>query len=196
MSVTGIILAAGRAKRMGRSKQLLDCKGKLILQCVLDSALESALDRVLVVLGSYYSEILKSIDFKGAEKIYNPEYDSGQSSSVICGINHCKADESALFLLGDQPFVTPEIINIIIERYKSKAPPAIIPTCDGIMGNPVLINRNLYAELKTLKGDTGPRKLLRDRVGVCLLEVNDQSILCDIDTPEDWRIFCGSQSSV
>ncbi|MBI9110232.1 nucleotidyltransferase family protein [Maridesulfovibrio ferrireducens] len=180
-------MAAGRANRMGQAKQLLDCRGKLILQCVIDNALQSDLDKVIVILGSYRSEILKRIAFKEAETLYNPEYESGQSSSVLCGINHCKADESALFLLGDQPFVAQDIINLIIKKHKSQKPLAIIPTCERIMGNPVLINSSLYAELKNLEGDIGPRKILRNKSGVCLLDVKNQSILQDIDTPEDWQ---------
>ena len=55
--VTGIVLAAGRSSRMGRTKQQLPFRGKTILECVVDSALASSLQRVIVVLGHQADEL-------------------------------------------------------------------------------------------------------------------------------------------
>ena len=49
--VSGVILAAGASSRMGRPKQLLPFGGKPLLQHVIDEALASSLDEVILVLG-------------------------------------------------------------------------------------------------------------------------------------------------
>ena len=103
-SVTGIILAAGEGSRMGRTKQLLPFRGLKILECVIDSALASTLDRVVVVLG-HQAELLKPmLERKSVEVVVNPDYRVGQSSSLKVGLKALSEETDAvLFLLVGSP---------------------------------------------------------------------------------------------
>ncbi len=113
--ITGIILAAGASARMGRTKQLLPFRGQTILECVVDSALASCLHRIVVVLGYEYEALEPLLAKKDVTVIHNRHYEKGQSSSTKVGLQALTEKiDAALFLLGDQPLVTPEIINLII----------------------------------------------------------------------------------
>ena len=81
--VIGVLLAAGRSTRMGRTKQLLAYRGRPLLQHVLDSAKGAVqLDRVVLLLGHRAGEIRESLELRGAEVVLVPDYRRGQSASL------------------------------------------------------------------------------------------------------------------
>ena len=188
--VTGIVLAAGKGSRMGRTKQLLPFRGQTILECVVDSALASSLQRVIVVLG-HQAEVMEPL-LRGRDVtvVFNPLYDSGQSSSLKAGLREVTEETGAvLFLLGDQPLVTTGTINRILSAYET-APtsPIVMPVFEGKRGNPVLFSRATFPRLETLSVDCGARPLFEEYAGnILLVPVTDPFIHFDIDTEEDYR---------
>ncbi|MBU2513820.1 molybdenum cofactor cytidylyltransferase [bacterium] len=187
--VSGIILAAGISSRMGRPKQLLKYKGKTLLQTVVDAATSSVLDETIVVLGHKRELILQTTDFSGVRVIVNKNHAEGQSSSIRAGLSGVSENQNAaLFLLSDQPLVTPDLIRTILERYRKTRAGIIVPVENGRRGNPVLIDRKLFEDLKRIKGDTGGRSLFdHHKNDISFLEVPDKGIHIDIDTPDDYQ---------
>jgi molybdenum cofactor cytidylyltransferase len=187
--IAGVILAAGKASRMGTPKQLLPYKETTILGEVLKNALQSALDPLMVVLGFMADEIRRRIDFGTATVVIADAYDLGQSASLKAGLSHVPDDcDGALFLLGDQPLITADIIDTLIAQYRRFNNDILIPTYGGKRGSPVLIGRPLFPQLHTLTGDTGGRVLFErfaDRI--MEIEVGQESICIDIDTPADYE---------
>ncbi len=187
--IAGIVLAAGSALRMGEVKQLLDYRGKPVLQWVLDAASDSMLDSVMVVLGYEIERIIKEVDFSKAEIIENLLFTEGQSTSLKAGVRAIPQHfDAALFLLGDQPLVDFKVINKIVETYLESRAPVIIPTFEGEKGNPVLMDRSAFPRLMELSGDTGGRALFQkfgDRIK--FVEVNCSGILFDLDSKEDYQ---------
>ena len=173
---------------MGQSKQLLSFRNKPILQHVINNAHQSMLDEVIVVLGHNSEAIEKQIDWRTARVVENLDYQQGQSSSVKSGISEINAEKSAaLFLLADQPLVTFELINRIIDHYKQSRSDIIVPRFKGKRGNPVLFKRSYFDELSTLPGDSGGRLLFQKYSDqISFLDMPDGSIIVDIDTPEDY----------
>jgi len=193
--VAGIILAAGKSSRMGRMKLLLDVHGKPMLGHVLENALRSALDEVIVVLGEEHERILERIDFKGAAVVFNPDFLNGQSTSLKAGIaavgESCGA---ALFLLGDLPLVSPGVIDAILKKHKATHAPIVVPVFAGKRGNPVLLARSLFPMVLALEGDTGARPLLaayKDLIET--VDVEHDGIHLDVDT---WEDYLGIQEKV
>jgi len=188
--VTGIVLAAGTGSRMGRSKQLLPFRGTTILECTVDNALASVLQRVVVVLG-HQAEIVKPLlKDRDVTVVINPLYESGQSSSLKAGMRAVTEESDAiLFLLGDQPLVTPATINSILNAYQmSPASPIVQPVFQGKRGNPVLFSRETFQRFTTLTEDHGARTLFGEYAGRILqVAVDDPYIHFDIDTEEDYR---------
>ena len=184
--VTGIILAAGEGSRMGKTKQLLPFRGKTILECTVESALASSLGQVIVVLG-HRADLLKPLLEPTAVRIViNPRYREGQSSSLKAGLAAVSDDADAvLFLLGDQPLVTPALIDRILAAYRSSESPIVMPVHDGRRGNPVLWSRRFFTELMTLDGDIGARHLIaKHSEAVAEVPVEGFEAFLDIDTPQ------------
>lgn len=187
--VTAVILAAGKSSRMGQIKQLLPFDNKVLLQHVIDSVQLSIVNTALLILGFQSEEIKRSIDPKGLKIIKNNQYLNGMSSSIKSGLSSLSKDcEAVIFILGDQPLVSVELLNKMVDFYSSSKPDILIPTYKNKRGNPVLFSRSMFPELEKLQGDTGGRELFQSHSQLIqYLEVEDSNILLDVDTPADYQ---------
>lgn len=187
--VVGIVLAAGKGSRMGKTKQLLPFRGKTVLECVIDNALASALQRVIVVIGHEADSVRPLLGERDVITVFNPRYGTGQSSSLRAGLRALPEETAAaLFLLGDQPLVTPETINRIIFAYETSPAPIVMPVFEGRRGNPVLFDRETFPAIRALRGDCGARGIFEEyKRGIIAVPVDTPSILLDVDTEEDYR---------
>ncbi|GLI39357.1 molybdenum cofactor cytidylyltransferase [Geobacter hydrogenophilus] len=186
--VAGIVLAAGRSTRMGRPKQILPFRGRTVLECVVDNALTSGLHRVVVVLGHEAEAVMPLLGHRRVTTVVNPVYREGQSSSLKAGLGALTAEtDAALFLLGDQPLVTPDTINLVIAAFADSPSPIVIPTFEGHRGNPVLFGRETFPRIEALSGDHGARGLFREYGDdIRSIDVQTPAIHFDLDTEEDY----------
>jgi molybdenum cofactor cytidylyltransferase len=197
--VSGVILAAGASTRMGRPKQLLPVAGKPLLQHVLDAALASRLDEVIVVLGHRADEIEAALTLGGrARVIVNPEFAAGQVTSLRCGVAAAApAARAVAILLGDQPSLRSEAIDAMLDAFVAagagvRAARPVYPDAGGRPGHPVLLAREIFCELEDLRGDQGARTLFCERrPGVVEIPVAGEPPP-DVDTPEDFARIDGS----
>jgi molybdenum cofactor cytidylyltransferase len=187
----GIILAAGESKRFGASKQLIRIEGRCLIQRALAAALESNLDRVLLVLGCEHERIRKSL---GAwtrhpkfDLLVNPDYRGGLSTSLKAGVTRIQGEfPAAMFLLGDQPLVDADLIDLLLARFAESEKPICVPTHRGVRGNPVLFASDFYPAILNLTGDRGARDLIAAHPDMVLtVEIPDPHVFLDIDRPED-----------
>ena len=187
MIVRGVILAAGLGRRMGAVKQLLPLHGRPLLQHVIDAARSSILEHVTLVLGNAHAEILPRIDARGLDVVLNPDFASGQSTSVRAGLAHGPDADGVMFLLGDQPLVDAPLIDLLVTRFLAALPPALVPVHEGRPGNPAIIGREMMRDAQRLTGDVGARHLLRDNARhVRQIEIGDPAVFRDVDTMDDY----------
>lgn len=188
-SVAAIILAAGASRRFGRPKLLLDWHGKPLLAHVVDAVLASAARPVMVVLGANEPATREALGNRPVEIVVNPNWAEGQSTSVRAGLAALPSNAGGvLFVLADQPHVTPDLLNRLIERFLAAGAPIVEPRWGDRPGSPVLFAREMFGELMQLTGDRGGRLLVNqyaDRVAA--VTVDDLATLQDIDTPEDYK---------
>ena len=193
--VAGILLAAGASTRMGALKQLLPVAGVTLVERTLTAALESRLDRLVLVLGHRAPEIETALSgFIPNPKltiVHNRHYQEGISSSLVAGVEEiAHSHDHAMILLADMPFIDHHVINLLIEGYlKAQLPMGAIKVGERA-AHPVVFRRDLFFELKTLTGDVGARSLLKkynDRV--CLIEPGADYDERDIDDRADYRNF-------
>lgn len=195
MTVSGVILAAGLGRRMGTVKQLLPFHGKPLLQHVIDAARASRLENLLLILGHAHDQVLPQLDTHGFEVIVNRDFAAGQSSSVRAGLEHRADADGIMYLLGDQPLLSADTINTLIDCFLGERPWAAVPVHRGQPGNPVIIGRPLMADLAALSGDIGARRLLQKSQFVRRVEIDDPAILRDVDTMDDYLALLAAGES-
>ena len=201
--VAGIILAAGEARRFGQPKQLLDYHGQPFVQAVAQTALASGLSPVVVVTGANAEAVEAAVDDLPITITRNTDWQNGQSSSIQAGLqalSHPNILDSspkffefgggrvevgaAIFLLVDQPQVTTTILRALTESHAQTLAPILAPQVAGQRANPVLFDRVTFPDLMSLTGDVGGRAIF-GKYPVIYLPWQDESLLLDIDTPED-----------
>jgi molybdenum cofactor cytidylyltransferase len=183
--VAGIVLAAGEAKRFGRLKQLLDYDGQSFVRTVAETALAGGLSPVVVVSGAQAEAVESAVQDLGLLITRNTAWQIGQSSSIQAGLRVLPARTGAvIFLLADQPQVTPTVIRALLEQHALNLSPIVAPLVAGQRANPVLFDRSTFPGLMTLTGDVGGRAVF-SRYQVTYLPWHDERLLTDIDTPAD-----------
>jgi molybdenum cofactor cytidylyltransferase len=196
--LSGIILAAGSSTRMGRAKQLLPLENRPLLQHVVDAAAASRLDEIILVLGHRAEEIRAAIDCPAHVRVVvNADYAEGQSTSLRAGLRAAsRGARAAAVLLGDQPGVTAQLIDLVATAFAKSAACAARPVYTGVggrrvPGHPVFLARRVWPEVNKLQGDQGARSLLLAHPEwLCEVSVEGEAPP-DVDTPEDYRASAG-----
>jgi len=158
------MLAAGRSSRLGSPKQLLPFGRSTLLGHVLLQALNSDLDRVVLILGHQARRIKDSLGYETEhpklEIIENTHYARGVSSSITAGLNAVEAEfERVMILLADMPRVTTRLINHLLSSTVHTHWPLCAVKVSHGRSHPVIIGRRFYDELRRLQGDVGARDL-------------------------------------
>jgi len=199
--ISGILLAAGESKRMGRTKQVLEFGQSTILEETVKNLLGSKIDELIVVLGHDAERLGRSLSITD-ERIrfaLNERYKEGIGSSISCGVLSANPDTDAfLIALADQPLIKINIINLLIERYLSTRHGIVTLVYRSSRGHPVIISKKYREELLELSGDRGAKDLLeRHRDDVEAVQVESPEIVLDIDREEDYlRLRDDLRSSV
>ena len=190
-SVAGIVLAAGESTRMGRPKQLLPAGGGTLLERILDEALRSDLDEVILVLGHLFEDIRavlgQVLEHPKLKVIRNRQYKQGISSSIIAGLSEVEeSHDHVMILLADMPHIDANLIDLLVRRYIDSRLPLGAIRLKTKRTHPVIFSRKLFHELHNLKGDVGARGLFKKYADqVCLVEPEGFYDDRDIDTMED-----------
>lgn len=187
--ISGILLAAGSSERMGRQKLLLDLRGKPVLQWVLEAALASVLDEIVCVFSEREIPDRISLNHEKLRWTRNEKASQGQSTSIGAGLSAISpASEAALFMVGDQPLVNPDLINGLIDLFRRGPSLIAAPMFQGQTRNPVLFRRELFPELLKLTGDRGGRALIeRYKERAAFLEWSDETPFLDLDVWDDYE---------
>lgn len=204
-STAAIILAAGSSSRMGggRHKLLLPLDDRPVLAHVIEATLTSQARPIIIVLGHQANEVRLQIKpyttHPDITLVDNADYLQGMSTSIHMGLQtlisfgYKKSAssyqvDSTLILLGDQPMITPQVINTLITAYRDTGKRIVAPLYGGKRGSPVLFDMSLFPELLEVTGDEGGRTVLeRHRQEVELVEMGDALTNYDVDTWEAYQ---------
>ena len=188
-ATAAVILAAGSSTRMGTAKQLLRLDDRPLLQHALDNVRASAVAEIILVLGAAAEAIQRETDTQNVRVVINQNYRQGMGSSLKAGLSAVDPQaKAALIVLADQPFVRPATLDqLMTEHHRSKAQ-IVIPTHRGFRGNPVLLDRSVFAEVMALEGEMGCRAIFGNHLeGIVKVPVDDAGILLDIDRKSDFE---------
>lgn len=187
--IAAIVLAAGRASRMGSNKLVAELDGEPIVRRTVQAVLGSRARPVIVVTGHEAEAVRGALAGLDVRFVHNPDFADGMSTSLRAGITAVSgaagAVDAALICLGDMPRLRAAHLDAVIDASRSGDPDDIIvPTCERKRGNPVLWPRRYFAEIAGLSGDVGARALIdRHADQVRLVALDDPAILVDVDTP-------------
>ena len=216
MKISAIILAAGKSERMGENKLSLLYNGKTLLQYVFDLIGKMDLHECILVISSGNAKelginknvkLLKNVNLSGdfvqledvtqpidmahngklpIKVVYNKHVEMGQSYSVKLGIEEASS-EGYLFMAGDQPLLTEELICDII--YHAKYDKIVFPLDgNGNPSNPTFFGGAFKNELLSLEGDVGGRYIRDKFTESCIpITTNYPEQLMDIDNQKTYK---------
>ena len=185
-----LILAAGKGRRMGSTKQLLPYRSHTLIGNVIDLANSLSLGKPLVILGYEAEKISSSIDHTDADVRFNPNWQEGMGNTLAYGVKEGSALnphlQAILVLLADQPRISKTHLLNLIKEYKLKKGLIISTKYPGGGGVPAIFDHSLFPNLMSLKGKEGARKLIRRFTNPVML-TPDKGEVSDVDTPEDYQ---------
>jgi len=186
--VAGVLLAAGTSSRMGSNKMLFVLDGESVLRGAVRRALAGGLSPLVVVLGHEAEKARRELDGLPCLTAINPDYEQGINSSLKTGVSGLPAEAgAAMVMLADMPFVTPEMIAAMIDRYRSTEAPLVISDYEGVNAPPMLYDRSLFAELLAMTGEGCGRQVVKRHRHEAEVISWPASALADLDVPEDYE---------
>ncbi len=187
--IAGVILGAGRSRRMAPLNKLLvvDRSGKPMIARVVDNVLSSNARPVGVVTGHQAEQVTHALGGRPVRVVHAPDYADGLSASLRAGIAAVPPEAAAAIVcLGAPPLVTGRMIDRLLEAYDPvEGRLIVLPTFRGKQGNPMLWDRRFFPEILRITGDSGARFLLAQHIEhVAEVEMSDDAVLRDFDTAE------------
>ena len=185
-----IVLAAGASTRMGTPKQLLTYRGSSFVRHMIEVAISSICQPIVVVLGANAEKIKPEVSHLPVHIVENQQWEVGMSSSIRVGLQALLAMnqdlEAVAIALCDQPFISSQTLDRMIEAYRVTGQPIIASEYSGTLGVPALFSRSLFSELMTLKSSEGAKQLIKKHIQK-VFRVPFPEGEIDIDTPNDYE---------
>ena len=193
LMIPGLVLAAGRSSRMGRAKATLPLgDGDSFLTRIVRTYLAAGVDDVVVVVGHEPEAIVRAFAESGlpARFAINREYDRGQLSSLVAGLDRVDRPgvAAALVTLVDVPLFSEQTVRAVVERYRRTHAPIVRPTRGLEHGHPLLIDRSIFDELRSADPVAGAKPIVRAHASADGdLPIADEGAFVDIDTIEEYE---------
>lgn len=189
--IGAVLLAAGLASRMGRDKLMMSVNGVPMLTRAVDLLAAGSLNPIVAVVGQDQVERQAVLAGRPVRMVLNPDPRAGLGHSLALGLAALPNDlDGVLVALGDMPLLGSTHLDRLLSGYDGRT--IRVPRHAGRRGNPVLWPRRHLAALGRLTGDRGGRDLLQAYAeDVEMVEMDDDAILTDIDTPEDYAALAG-----
>ena len=195
--ISGIVLAAGSSRRMGSPKALLKIGEKTFLQYIVEALHSARIIDVVIVFGAEAEKIQKTLTWFDGKIVTNNDWQKGQLSSIITGLNALDLTKSepeeihgAIICPADHPLLTQSLLVDLLQGYWLSKKRIIIPIHRGKRGHPVIFDRELFDDIRNAPIDIGAREVVRNHEQeVHEVDVNDEGVLINIDSPDDYKKY-------
>ena len=196
--IAAVVLSAGLSSRMGGEPKALlrlderDCFVTRIIRTFVDAGITE----IVVVLGHEAVRIRTAVEQSAlpARCVVNEQYERGQFSSVIAGVDAVDHEDvdGMLLALVDAPLFAASTVRAIVERFEHTRASVVRAVHGPEHGHPVLISRELFPHLRRADPAHGAKPIVRGHASAQGdVEVNDPGAFVDIDTPDDYRRALG-----
>ncbi len=189
MNVSAIILAAGKSTRMGKPKLLLPWGETTVLGRVIATLQSAGIEDVVIVTGEFREQVEKIAAQHGARVTQN-NHTGEMITSIQAGLLAQTTSEAALIALGDQPQMQKTTVLKVLQAWQSKSGEIIMPSYQMRRGHPWMISQKYWGEILAMNQDQTMREFFScHKNDVFYVNVETDSILQDLDTPEDYLKF-------
>ena len=189
--VGAVVLAAGLSSRMGQHKVLLPwTDGKTILEHILEQLILARVEHIVVVTGRDAGRVRAIAEAYDVQTAFNPDYATGEMlSSLQVGLRALPDRvAAALAVLGDQPTIQPRVVQQVLMAYAEGKGDIVAPSYQMRRGHPILIDRRYWREIFDLPPGGAPRDVINAHADrIAYVNVNTDSVLRDVDTPQDYE---------
>jgi len=194
-----IILAAGKASRMGKPKALLTYKDQSFLLNTFQLAQSINSQCIVTVLGHYFDQMSAYCKQYDIPYVLNSEYEKGMSTSIKCGLHQLLSQfpslNKILILLADQPKIDHTHLSKMMYNLDNESVNMVCTSYSGTYGVPAIFKQDYFNDLLSLEGEKGAKDLIQKQVSC-----EHNTVLCeeghiDIDTPEDYNQLIQKEKS-
>lgn len=187
--IAGILLAAGYSTRMGQPKALLPYEDITFIDSILNKLAEIKCDPIISILGASAELICQKTHVNSFQCFQNPQPEHGMLSSLKIAIEQLPPSTIGFILaLIDHPLVKLETYQKLMEMAKNNPAHIVIPQFYGHNGHPVYFGRPFFESLLNLSLSEGARAVIHENASeIKFLNVEDEGILKDIDSPQDFQ---------
>lgn len=191
-----LIPAAGRSRRMGTSKLLLPWQGTTVIEHLIGTLTRPDIAVVAIIIRPDDHVLRESVQRTSAVAIIPDHEPPEMRDSIEIGLRAIRQrfapadDDGWLLIPADHPLLEPEVLDGLLSRWSPGDCEALLPTLGAKRGHPTLMKWSLAARLEQLPRDIGVNTLLRS--SPCLVTewpTDRESVLADLDTPEDYAYW-------
>ena len=200
VQIAAVVLAAGRSQRMGQPKMVLPWGDTTVIGQVVRTLSHANLREIIIVTGGARQEVEAALKEFPVRTAWNSRFAEDQMTlSLRVGLASLPTQiDAALIVLGDQPQIQLEVVQQVLRGYQASRALLVFPSYQMRRGHPWIIARQLWGVLgdASLTERENPENksvpsLLRDILRIyadqiSYVEVGNDSILRDVDTPADY----------
>lgn len=186
MNIGAVIVAAGMSSRMGDFKPMLNIGSISIAQRIVATFHQADVTKLVMVTGYNALTLERHLANNGVIFLRNENYETTQMfDSAKIGLEYMRDKcEKVLFTPVDIPLFTANTVTTLLNSGAELA----CPVCDGKTGHPILISSAIIDKLLADSGERGLQGAIsRCGVEMTQVEVSDQGVLHDADTPDDYK---------
>ena len=177
---------------MGEPKALLRVGEQTFIERIIAALVQVKMREIIVVLGRHAEEIGPAIEKLPVRVVVNADYQKGQLSSLQAAIRSLRGDDcdGILVHLVDHPFVNPDLVEEMVQRFYDSKSLIVVPICKGRRGHPVILSRRLFSELLAAPLEAGAKQVVHaHRAETLEIETSEPGVVIDIDTPADYKEY-------
>lgn len=178
-NVFAVVLAAGKSKRLGQPKALLNCGENTLIKFIVDRLESINLNVIVITNLELKKSIISALELNNAKVIVpeNTEYRTGNLIAVLNAINN---PEKILVVPVDRPGWSLDTVKKLLNLDFT-----CCPEFQGKGGHPLLICKTDLEKLSKSSIDAPLNSIFTTK----RINVEDSFLHLNIDTPDDLFLF-------
>lgn len=157
-----IILAAGASQRLGQPKQLVQYKGRSLVQRAIQNAESVSPHEILVITGADAEAVQAEVQSTSAQCVQHTDWYNGMATSIGKGAQSVdEGSEGLMILLCDQWRIQPEDLQLLVQTWHNDPTQIVCAVSEDRRSPPVIFPSAFLPELRVMTGDHGAYKIIQ-----------------------------------